>query len=326
VVDFYYELFDGIFSEPFSPRIHERLKRDAVIRQIQDSAGAASQSLTRFFLNMQLSEQQVADVLAGFEGLRDLLQLDAIANPNETPEKVVDVLMADLPCPESDGVSIGVAPEVNLFVAGVLIGEATLLTLMNGISWAVEKGVDIISMSLGFSYYEPKFREVFEILINQFGILPVVAVGNENHGNSSSPGNASTAFSVGAVEKMRGGKIEVAFFSSGASMVFPGDEPHALVTKPDVVAPGAQVFSCIPPEKRPDGTYEYTYRDGTSMATPHVAGVAALLMAAKPEAPVADIMNVLKETARHPLGTERRPDNRWGHSLIRPVEALKALN
>jgi serine protease AprX len=92
------------------------------------------------------------------------------------------------------------------------------------------------------------------------------------------------------------------------------------------VAPGVQVFSCIPPEKRPDGIYEYTYMDGTSMATPHVAGVAALLMAAKPEAPVTAIMDVLKETARHPLGTERRPDNRWGYGLIRPVEALEALN
>jgi hypothetical protein len=54
--------------------------------------------------------------------------------------------------------------------------------------------------------------------------------------------------------------------------------------------------------------------------------VAALLMAAKPAAPVTDIMDVLKDTARHPLGTERRPDNRWGYGLIRPVEALKALN
>jgi hypothetical protein len=62
------------------------------------------------------------------------------------------------------------------------------------------------------------------------------------------------------------------------------------------------------------------------MATPHVAGVAALLIAAKPEAPVTDIMSVLKETARHPMGTERRPDNRWGYGLICPVEALDALN
>ncbi|MGH9935633.1 MAG: S8 family serine peptidase, partial [Blastocatellia bacterium] len=120
------------------------------------------------------------------------------------------------------GVSIGVAPEANLFVAGVLIGDATLRTLMEGISWAVEKGVDIINMSLGFSYYEPLFDEVFKILLDQFGILPVVAIGNENHGNSCSPGNTANAFSVGAVEKMKGGKYDVAFFSSGASLVFPG--------------------------------------------------------------------------------------------------------
>ena len=225
----------------------------------------------------------------------------------------------------AEGVSIGVAPEVSLFVAGVLVGDATLRTLMEGITWAVEKGVDIISMSLGFSYYEPLFAEVFDLLIGQYGILPVVAIGNENHGNSSSPGNAYNAFSVGALEKIPAGKVGIASFSSGASLVFPGAEPNALVTKPDVVAPGVQVFSCIPPEKRPEGVYEYTYMDGTSMATPHVAGVAALLMAAKPEAQISDIVGVLKETAKHSDGAERRPDNRWGYGLIRPTEALKAL-
>ena len=81
-----------------------------------------------------------------------------------------------------DGVSIGVAPEANLFAAGVLVGDATLRTLIEGMSWAIENGADIINMSLGFTYYEPKFVEIFEILIQQFGVLPVVAVGNENHG------------------------------------------------------------------------------------------------------------------------------------------------
>ncbi len=225
----------------------------------------------------------------------------------------------------ADNVAIGVAPEANLLVAGVLIGDATLQTLLEGISWAVEKGADIINMSLGFTYYEPLFAEVFTLLVDQYGVLPVVAIGNENHGNCSSPGNAYSAFSVGAAEKMKGGKLDIAFFSSGASLVFPGEEPNALVTKPDVVAPGVQVFSCIPPEKKPDGIYEYSYMDGSSMATPHVAGVAALLMAAYPEAPVTQIMQVLKETAHHPKGADRRPDNRWGYGLIRPVEALKAL-
>jgi subtilisin family serine protease len=223
------------------------------------------------------------------------------------------------------GVSIGVAPEASLIVAGVLIGDATLRTLMEGISWAVEKGVDIINMSLGFSYYEPMFDEVFKILLDQFGVLPVVAIGNENHGNSCSPGNTANAFSVGAVEKVKGGKCDVAFFSSGASLVFMNEEHSVVVTKPDVVAPGAQIFSCIPPEKRPDGVFEYSYMNGTSMATPHVAGAAALLMAARPEAPVTDIVRALKETAKHPGGDRLRPDNRWGHGLIQPVKAFQAL-
>jgi subtilisin family serine protease len=98
-----------------------------------------------------------------------------------------------------------------------------------------------------------------------------------------------------------------------------------MVTKPEVVAPGVQVYSCIPPSEQPDGTYEYSYMNGTSMATPHVAGVVALLMGAKPDAPVRTIIEVLKNTAKHPKGNQFRPDNRWGFGLIQPVEALKAL-
>jgi subtilisin family serine protease len=225
----------------------------------------------------------------------------------------------------SDGISIGVAPQANLFVAGVLVGDATLSTLMEGISWAIEQGADIINMSLGFNYYEPLFAEILEILLNQYGILPVVAIGNENHGNSSSPGNTHNAFSVGAIEQNKSDGFSVTSFSSGASLVFPGKEPDFLVTKPDVVAPGAQIYSCIPPTKCADGTLEYNFMDGTSMATPHVAGVAALLMAANPTAPVTDIIKVLKETASHLNGSDLRPCNRWGHCLIQPVEALKAL-
>ncbi len=88
-----------------------------------------------------------------------------------------------------------------------------------------------------------------------------------------------------------------------------------MVTKPDVVAPGVQVYSCIPPQKNGGQTFEYTYMDGSSMATPHVAGVAALLMAAKPNAPVDAIINVLKDTAKHPGGNTGRPDKIGGGTV-----------
>lgn len=224
-----------------------------------------------------------------------------------------------------NGVALGVAPEASLYVAAVLIGEPTLQTLLEGIGWAIDMGVDIINMSLGFTYYEPLFAEVFRLLIERYDILPVVAIGNENHGNTSSPGNAYNAFSVGALEKGRGRQRDVPFFSSGASLVFPGGT-QSVVTKPDVVAPGVSVFSCIPPEKKDDGVYEYSYMDGTSMATPHVSGAAALLMAARPKAPATAIAEALRSTARHPSGKKGlRPDNRWGYGTIRPLEALKVL-
>ena len=224
-----------------------------------------------------------------------------------------------------EGVHIGVAPEAKLLVAGVLVGDATIRTLLEGLDWAIEKGADIVNMSLGFNYYEPMFTEVFDVLLGQYGVLPVIAVGNEAQGNSSSPGNAYNALAVGALEKVGRTRTDVAFFSSGASLVFPGQEPYALVNKPDVVAPGVQVFSTIPPVLRPGGAYFYSYMDGTSMATPHVAGVAALLMSAFPNTPATKIMEVIKETALHPGGETRRPDNRWGYGSVRPVEAMQAL-
>jgi subtilisin family serine protease len=198
-----------------------------------------------------------------------------------------------------------------------------LAALIEGLGWAIEQGADVINMSLGMTYYEPLFPQVLDLVL-ETGALPIVAIGNESHGNSSSPGSAYNALSVGALERQTGGKLAVCPFSSGASLSFPGQEP-ALVIKPDLAAPGAQVYSCIPPRKTPDGAFDYNYMDGTSMATPHVSGVAALLMAAEPAAPLEDIVGALRETARHPNGQTKRPCNRWGHGLIQPLEALRVL-
>jgi len=97
VIDYYHGLFGRIFSEPFRSRIAERLKRNGVIRQIGESADAASQSLSRFLVNAQLTEEQVAVLLDRLAPLSGLLSLDDIGNPNVTPEAVVARVLPSLP-------------------------------------------------------------------------------------------------------------------------------------------------------------------------------------------------------------------------------------
>ncbi len=101
VINFYDSLFSKIFSEPFRAQIANRLKEKAVLRQVEESADAASQSLIRLFQNERLDSQVASGVLGGIEELADHVGLDDIANPNVTPEELVDSVIADLPCPES---------------------------------------------------------------------------------------------------------------------------------------------------------------------------------------------------------------------------------
>lgn len=99
VVDFYAELFERVFSSRFRDAISDRLRSRAVLRQVSEAADAASQSLTRFFLNQQLPEASVADILAGLDGLGELLDLSRIANPNVAPESLAEELLVALPVP-----------------------------------------------------------------------------------------------------------------------------------------------------------------------------------------------------------------------------------
>ena len=218
--------------------------------------------------------------------------------------------------PDPNGVIIGGAPDAKLIVAAALMGHPTVTTIISAISWAAEQGADIITMSLGLPRYEPKFEDLLSPLLTVHGILPVVAIGNASHGNTSTPGNVHSAFAVGALD----GRT-VASFSGGASLDFPGTQQPKIV-KPDIVAPGANVYSCVPPIA---GSPEYVYMSGTSMAAPHVAAAAAVLMSAKPGAVASQIADTLRITARHPSGSRQRPDNRWGWGEAKPLRALQRL-
>ncbi|MFC5959427.1 S8 family serine peptidase [Streptomyces pratens] len=183
----------------------------------------------------------------------------------------------------SGGTYRGVAPGADLMV-GKVIGEYGGLTswIIEGMEWAVGQGADIVNMSLGgpASTGHDPLVETVDQLSRDSGTLFVVAAGNEGptRGTVGSPGVAASALTVGAVD----GKDAVASFSS----VGPGLPGGAL--KPDLSAPGVQIAAASAAGSEMDllGTPVadgYVAIDGTSMAAPHVAGAAALLLQKHPD-------------------------------------------
>ena len=163
------------------------------------------------------------------------------------------------------GVHFGVAPGARLASAMVIEGGNVLARILGGMNWVVGEKVRVLSMSLGLPGYDEAFLALTQILRAR-GVLPVFAVGNEGAGTSRYPGNYAAALSVGAT----GSTGNVADFSG--SQRFKRKQDPVV---PDLVAPGQDVVSCVPGG-------QYRQMSGTSMATPHVAGLAALLMEARP--------------------------------------------
>lgn len=221
---------------------------------------------------------------------------------------------------DPNGVSIGVAPEARLRVVVNMGGY--LRHAFAAVSTLARQGVRVMSMSWGFDYFEPQLELVFSRLLHQLDIVPVAAIGNSGWGTFSSPGNLPSVLGVGALERRGGSTRRVADFSGGASIELPGSPPTNLV-KPDIVAPGKDIYSAVPyTSQQPP---QYRRMNGTSMATPHVAGVAALLRSAKPRRSAHRVVEAIKSTATRPVSVSGPPDNRWGIGIVDPPAALNAL-
>jgi subtilisin len=203
------------------------------------------------------------------------------------------------------GRSVGVAPGARLASAIVIEGGRVIARILGGMDWAVGNNVRVLNMSLGLRGFEDDFLQLTQLLRAR-NILPVFAVGNEGPGRSRFPGNYPEALSVGAHDRTG----RVAPFSSSQRFV---RTVEPLV--PDLVAPGVGVVSA-----RPGGGFQVM--DGSSMATPHVAGLAALLMQSKPNATVDEVENAIFGSCRLTPTLDRERCNR---GMPDAVQAMKLL-
>ncbi|HEX3687333.1 MAG TPA: S8 family serine peptidase [Gaiellaceae bacterium] len=181
--------------------------------------------------------------------------------------------------------------------------------IVAGIEQAVRDGMNVINLSYG----EPEITPSRDIVVEAMnaaadaGVVPVIAAGNDfeavGPGSVGSPASAQKAIAVAAASK--GGVI--APFSSG------GPSPVSLALKPDVTAPGVGIVSSVPAH---DGTWAQF--DGTSMASPHVAGAAALLLQRHPGWTVAQVKSALVSTggAVHGAGGREVSPTREGGGMI----------
>lgn len=180
-------------------------------------------------------------------------------------------------------------------------GSGYLSDVVSGIIYAADHGARVVNLSLGSSYYSSSLQSAVSYAYSR-GVTVVAAAGNAGNTTMIYPAGCTYAIGVGATDQ----NDAKASFSTYNSSV-------------DVSAPGVSIASTW---YRGEGYYALA--SGTSMATPHVAGLAALIVSQNPSRTPADVEDLIKSTAVD-LGSPGR-DNYYGYGRINLYEALSRLN
>jgi subtilisin family serine protease len=185
----------------------------------------------------------------------------------------------------------GIADVKLMILRTVPNGDERDKDVANAIRYAAENGAHVINMSFGKGYSPEKWYVDAAIkFADSLGVLMVHGAGNDAENNDSTANFPNNTFEDGSVA--------VHYLEVGASSWEDGDAITAVFsnygkTEVDIFAPGVQIYSTMPENA-------YKAQDGTSMASPVVSGIAALIMSYYPDLSTAQIKNILLETATKP--------------------------
>jgi hypothetical protein len=170
----------------------------------------------------------------------------------------------------------GIAHQSNIHIGKVLSnsGGGTTATVLAGMNWAIAQGCQVISMSLGGQIpVQTAYTNAGNIALSR-GLLIVAAAGNNNGAPTGAPANSPSIMAVASLDSNR----KPSSFSNKGKI--------------EIAGPGRDVFSSWPRPQR------YNTISGTSMATPHVAGCAALWAQSNPSLRGKKLWDKLQATGR----------------------------
>jgi len=215
----------------------------------------------------------------------------------------------------SGGDNIGVAPNASLVDCKVgdtaTLGSATAVNFMEGLEWVRDNAerfnISVLSISMG-TEHSTDGTDASASLANEVvdaGVTVVVAIGNDDNGHNantvSSPGSADKVITVGAINDKNSvtrNDDSIAGYSQQGPRPNDRDSDPMDELKPDLTAPGTDIESCMH-----NTLGSYIAFSGTSMATPHVSGVAALMKQTYPSLTPADIKDILRRSAEKKGGS-----------------------
>jgi thermitase len=202
----------------------------------------------------------------------------------------------------NNGIGVAaVAPAAKILNGKVLNdnGSGFFSDIDLGIEWAADHGARVINMSLGGATPCPTGTQMAANYAWNKGVILVAAAGNSGASGALAPANCLNVIGVAATDA----KDTRAVWSNYGAQV-------------DVAAPGVSIRSTVNPDL--NGGSQYAYFSGTSMATPHVSGVAALLWATSFGTGPATVRDRLFTTADHINGT----GTSWTYGRINAASAL----
>ncbi len=201
----------------------------------------------------------------------------------------------------------GTAPNCKLMPIKALDakGSGDIYNVALGVIWAVDHGARVLNMSLGGPSSETLKRAIDYALAKN--VVVVTAMGNDGKNSKAYPAALPGVISVGAVNFDR----TRADFSNYGDWI-------------SVTAPGSQIMSTMPTYKTTMTEFEkeegYDYLDGTSMACPIVAGIAALVLSRNPDYTPAEVKERIQSTASD--AGKKGFDNEYGYGIVNAAKAV----